>query len=146
MCIFCQIVKGKIPSDTVYEDREVLAFLDIMPVNPGHTLVIPKEHYETILDIPAGVVARISEVLPHVARAVMGATGAPGFNILINNYPAAGQVVPHAHFHIVPRFADDGLRLWPGKKYKEGGAGKISAAVRSLLVGKGQDSSQADNH
>lgn len=118
-CLFCKIVSGEIPSHKVYEDDKFLAFLDINPVNLGHTLVIPKDHYETLFDTPDGVLSEILPIAKKIARVVMEVTGAGGFNLNQNNYSVAGQVVDHLHFHIVPRFEDDGLELWPGEQYED---------------------------
>ena len=119
-CLFCKIVKGEIPSAKIYEDDYVYAFLDIGPVNKGHTLVIPKQHYETFLDIPDDIVSKLAVALKKIADAVMKGVDADGFNIGMNNYEAAGQVVKHAHFHIMPRFRGDGLKLWPQGSYSDG--------------------------
>ncbi len=117
-CIFCKIVKGEIPSTRVYEDGKVLAFLDIGPVSKGHTLVIPKNHYKTIMDIPDDVLKDLILVVKRVSGAVIDAIGAKGINVGINNHEAAGQSVPHAHFHVMPRHEADGLTLWPQGKYR----------------------------
>ncbi len=117
-CIFCDILQKKLPADIVYEDEKSLVFLDINPVQPGHCLVVPKEHYEDVLSMPEELAARLFEVTQRVARAVKQALGAEGINISINNGSAAGQVVFHTHFHIIPRYQSDGLKLWPGSQYK----------------------------
>lgn len=117
-CIFCKIARREIPSAIVYEDQYALAFLDINPVAYGHALVIPKNHYETISDIPEAKMAELAKAVRRVASAVMKATGAHGLNVMQNNGRAAEQLVPHMHFHIIPRFEDDGLMSkWPVKKY-----------------------------
>jgi histidine triad (HIT) family protein len=121
-CIFCKIVKGELPSYKVYEDAKLLAFLDISPVNPGHVLLIPKHHHKDFLDMPDELVATLFTAAKRISEAVVAASGAAGFNIGMNNGTAAGQAVFHAHLHIMPRLADDGLHLWPGKKYAEGEA------------------------
>ncbi len=120
MCIFCKIIRGEIPSSKVYEDDEILAFLDIMPVHKGHTLVIPKQHYETILDTPDELLQKIITVVKKVGGAVIKAAQTDGFNVLQSNNETAGQVVPHLHFHIIPRHVDDNLKFWPQGKYNEG--------------------------
>ena len=101
-CIFCAIAEGEIPSFKVYEDDVALAYLDINPFSFGHTLVIPKVHTEGLLDTPdetlAAVLARVKKIAAHIKTALP----CDGFNILQNNGPAAGQTVPHLHFHIVP--------------------------------------------
>ena len=103
-CVFCAIAAGAIPSFKVYEDELVVAYLDINPFTKGHTLVIPKEHSQGLLDTPdellAAIVARVKKVAAHVKAALP----CEGFNILQNNGEAAGQTVKHIHFHIVPRY------------------------------------------
>lgn len=117
-CIFCDIVEAKIPSNRVFEDNDFLAFLDIAPVGKGHTLLIPKEHYETIMDLPDDLLKGLSVRLKQIAKSVMQAAKADGISISQSNREAAGQVVPHIHFHIIPRFAGDGLKQWPQRKYE----------------------------
>ena len=100
-CIFCKIIAGEIPSSTIYEDDQVVAFLDISQVTPGHTLVVPKQHFRNLLEMDAGI-----------ARKVMKATGAAGMNILNNNEEIAGQTVFHTHVHLAPRYEEtDGLQI-----------------------------------
>lgn len=117
-CIFCKIVAGTIPCAKLFESEDVLAFLDIAPVSPGHALVIPKAHVENLLDLPAGLGEVLLAAAKQVGRAVMQATAAEGLNLQMNNFEAAGQIVPHAHLHLVPRRAGDGLTLWPQYPYK----------------------------
>lgn len=119
-CIFCKIIKGEIPSTKIYEDDEFYAFLDIKPINKGHTLVIPKTHCRNLMDFPKSQETDLMEFLKKVAKAVVKGVGADGFNLGMNNEPAAGQVVFHAHFHIIPRFDNDGLSSWPDKEYEDG--------------------------
>ena len=114
-CIFCKIVKGEIPSAKVYEDKNILAFLDITPVNFGHTLVIPKEHYKNIHDTPDDVLAKLFPVVKKIADAVKKGMAVEGINIGMNNGEAAGQVVSHFHIHVMPRSPNDGHKLWHGK-------------------------------
>ncbi|MFH0808942.1 MAG: HIT family protein [Pseudomonadota bacterium] len=114
-CIFCDIVRGNAAAERIYEDQDILAFLDINPVNPGHALVIPRDHHETYLDLPDALLAPLGMALRRVAAAVLRTTGAGGLNLVMNNYRAAGQLVPHVHWHVVPRHPDDGLRHWPGR-------------------------------
>ena len=131
-CIFCKIIKGEIPCSKVYEDGKVLAFLDIGPVSKGHTLVIPKEHHETMVDVPDDLLKEVIVVVKRLSKAVKESTNADGFNILMSNHEAAGQVVPHAHFHIIPRLSSDGLKHWPQGKYDEG----EMDAVKEKIVSK----------
>lgn len=116
-CIFCKIVSGDIPSAKVFESETCLAFLDIAPVNPGHTLVLPKGHYPTLMDIPEELGGDMMATLSKLGKAVMEATGADGINLMQNNHEAAGQEVHHVHFHLIPRHSDDGLKLWPQAGY-----------------------------
>ena len=131
-CIFCEIVAGKLPCAKVYEDENCLAFLDINPLNEGHTLIIPKEHHERLTDMTGEEVAAVLRKAPEIARAVVAVTGAPGFNLFQTNGAVSGQVVPHVHFHIVPRHAGDGLGFrWNPGKYKEGEMDKLCEAIRT---------------
>ena len=116
-CVFCKIAKGEIPADKIYEDDNFFAFLDINPVNPGHVLVVPKNHYENIYSAPDEILCDIGSLVKKISIAVKQGVNADGINIIMNNESAAGQIVSHAHFHIIPRFADDGLRHWIGKPY-----------------------------
>lgn len=116
-CIFCKIVRGEIPCSKVYESETCLAFLDIAPVNKGHALVLPKAHHPTIWDTPAELGSGLMDALGAVSTAVRKATGADGVNVMQNNLEAAGQLVPHLHFHVIPRFEDDGLELWAQAQY-----------------------------
>jgi histidine triad (HIT) family protein len=122
-CIFCKIVKGEVPCCKIYEDKDVLVFLDIFPVHKGHTLVIPKTHYALITDVPEKEFTKLMAALHKVTAAVVKATRAEGFNIINNNSKAGHQEVPHVHFHVIPRYSDD-PRLyskdWPMKKYDDG--------------------------
>ena len=111
-CIFCKIIAGEIPSSKVYEDEKVLAFLDISQVTPGHTLVVPKEHFRNVLDMDADSTSQLFARVPDIARKVMKATGAAGMNIINNNEEIAGQTVFHTHVHLVPRYSDaDDLKI-----------------------------------
>lgn len=106
-CIFCQIINNEIPSFKVYEDDDVLAFLDINQVTPGHTLVISKQHYTNIFDIPKETFVKVQKVVYDLTKDIVDKMGAEGANILSNNNAVAGQTVMHYHTHIIPRYADD---------------------------------------
>ena len=111
-CIFCKIIAGEIPSSKVYEDDQVVAFLDISQVTPGHTLVVPKQHFRNLLEMDAGSASQLFARVPDIARKVMKATGAKGMNILNNNEEIAGQTVFHTHVHLAPRYDEtDGLQI-----------------------------------
>ena len=117
-CIFCKIVAGELPADKIYEDEKSLVFLSIGPINKGHALVIPKEHYNDYLDTPDELLVHLTQVGKKVAQAVKQATGANGINFGVNNGVAAGQLIFHTHLHIIPRFNNDGLKSWPDKEYE----------------------------
>ena len=116
-CIFCRISKGEIPCAEVYADDQVLAFLDLNPQKPGHTLVIPRRHYADLFAVPAKEFSVIFPVIQKVGKAVLAATRAAGLNVLQNNHPVAGQSVFHVHWHLVPRHEADGLAHWPMGQY-----------------------------
>ena len=132
-CIFCRIIKGQIPCTKVYEDSYVLAFLDIGPVNKGHTLVIPKEHYETIFDMPDSLLCLVASAAKKVSKAIKEGIGCDGINVIQSNCRASGQLVPHYHAHIIPRLETDGLKHWPQGKYKEGEAAQVAEKIRKAL-------------
>ena len=110
-CIFCQIIKGELPATKVYEDDLVLAFLDIAPINKGHTLVIPKSHHNSVTTVSQEELGAMMTIGTKIGAALMRATDSDGFNLLLSNGTCAGQVVPHAHLHVVPRHAEDGISL-----------------------------------
>lgn len=132
-CIFCKIIKGEIPSAKVYEDDKVFAFLDIAPIQKGHTLVIPKEHAKDIHEISEESMQDLGPALKKIADAVKKATGCGGINVMQSNGSAAGQAVWHIHFHIIPRFEDDGLPMWPQGKYEEGEMQEIREMIAKHL-------------
>jgi histidine triad (HIT) family protein len=133
-CIFCKIIRKEIPSENfVYENDTIVAFLDIHPSNPGHTLVVPKAHYSDLLDTPDDVLAEILVKTKKIAPAVMKAVNAQGFNTIFNTKPAAGQVIFHTHMHIIPRFTNDGLKHWPDKHLSAEEMKKIKKDIVSVL-------------
>mmetsp|Transcript_14804 Transcript_14804/g.17885 ORF Transcript_14804/g.17885 Transcript_14804/m.17885 type:complete len:148 (-) Transcript_14804:410-853(-) len=113
--IFKKIIAGEIPSYKIFETEHALAFLDAFPVTRGHSLLIPKASgYATVMDMPPDVAANVLKELPRLAKAVKDATGCEGVSIQQNNGAASGQVVFHAHFHVIPRFEGDELIKWKG--------------------------------
>jgi histidine triad (HIT) family protein len=133
-CIFCKIIRGEIPSARVLENETVLAFLDINPVSKGHTLVIPKDHYATFPEMPAEVIAALGQALQKIGEAVKSQLNSAGFNILLNNDRAAGQLIDHSHFHLIPRNLGDGVMEWPPvRPYAEGEMEAVRAALESEL-------------
>lgn len=117
-CIFCKIVNREMPAATIHETDDFLAFVNTQPVNFGHSLVIPKNHFSNIYDLPKEVLEKLGEELQKVSIGIKKAMKAEGINVDMNNDAAAGQVIFHAHFHIIPRFQEDGLEHWPGRKYE----------------------------
>ncbi|MEG0328808.1 MAG: HIT family protein [Longicatena sp.] len=107
MCIFCQIVNKEIPSYCIYEDEQVMAFLDISQVTKGHTLIIPKKHVESLLDCDDEILVHMSKVAKMLANRITERTQAKGMNILSNIHEIAGQSVPHFHIHLIPRYQND---------------------------------------
>jgi histidine triad (HIT) family protein len=133
-CVFCKMVAGQIPVTKIYEDDVVLSFLDIGPVSDGHTLVIPKQHFEKLHQCPAEILGRIVSHLGKIAAAVAKAMNSDGYNVLCNNGRAAGQLVEHLHFHIIPRNSGDGVfDRWPAYKYEKGKIEKIAVKIRENL-------------
>jgi histidine triad (HIT) family protein len=133
-CVFCKMVAGEIPATRIYEDEAVLAFLDIGPISDGHTLVIPKQHCTKVHECPPEVLSAVAARLGKIAKAVVTAMKADGYNVLANNGGAAGQVVEHLHFHIIPRKTGDKvLKGWPSYKYETGRIEEIAARIRGGL-------------
>lgn len=111
-CVFCKIANKIIPSTIIYEDDILMAFLDISPVSYGHTLVIPKAHYDTFLSVPKDVVHKAFDLAQRIGQVQIKQLGAKGVNVLTNCYEAAGQAIPHFHIHVIPRYeANDGFKL-----------------------------------
>tara|TARA_Y100000310_G_scaffold294809_1_gene325581 strand:- start:404 stop:811 length:408 start_codon:yes stop_codon:yes gene_type:complete len=132
-CTFCKIIKGEIPCSKIYEDDKAFAFLDIAPVNKGHALVIPKEHYESFEDLPDDLLEYLIKLVRKVSKAVKKGTNADAYNIGMNVGKAAGQLVFHAHWHIIPRFNDDGLKTWPQKEYEDKEMDKFKEKIIRFL-------------
>jgi histidine triad (HIT) family protein len=107
-CIFCQIVDKKIPSQILFENDTNLAFLDIFPISNGHTIVIPKNHYNNLEDFPSGELTDLFKVVKHLSNKIYEKLKIDGYNILQNNFSAAGQIINHFHVHIIPRRREDG--------------------------------------
>ncbi len=131
-CIFCKIIKGEISCQKVYEDEITFAFLDINPVNIGHTLVLPKEHFENIYDLPEEIAAHLIKVIKKISI-TLKKLGAEGTNIAMNNGAVAGQAVFHSHTHVIPRLKGDGLAPWPTRKHKEGEMEETAKKIISAL-------------
>jgi len=143
-CIFCKIIAGHIPCHKLYEDDDILAFLDVGPLSPGHTLLIPKGHYQAVDHMPADIGAAVGRCLPALSRAILKATGSTDWNLLQNNGEPAGQEVMHVHFHLIPRVAGTDLhnptlghglpkRAWPAVQIDHAEAGQLAEAIRLEL-------------
>ena len=134
-CIFCKIVAGEIPAHVVYRDDNFIAFLDIAPVAPGHTLLVPTAHVAALHEAPVAHLAGLSIVLPAVAAAVVQAAGADGWNLLANTGECAGQLVQHVHFHLIPRRASETTRLvnWRPRKATEDALAEMRRRITSAL-------------
>jgi histidine triad (HIT) family protein len=134
-CIFCKIVNKEIPSTKVYEDEKILSFMDINPNNKGHCLVITKKHYETLNDIPENELKELILIVQKVSKAVVNATSCHGFNVVMNNKKASGQLVPHVHFHVIPRFDNDNVMgKWKTTKYNEHELEEYGNAIKKKIL------------
>ena len=133
-CVFCKIVAGQIPVTKVFEDDVVLAFLDIGPISDGHTLVVPKQHFEKLHDCDARLLSQVGSRLGKIAGAVAAGMSCDGYNVLCNNGRAAGQLVEHLHFHIIPRKTGDGIfNRWPSFTYPQGKAEELAGKICAKL-------------
>lgn len=133
--VFTKILAGEIPCHRVYEDGQVLAFLDIGPLSPGHTLVIPKEPAETLDALSDESAAAIGRVLPRICRAVKEATGVEDYNVLENNGRAAHQFVRHVHFHVIPKYPDGrGLGVgWDAQELDDTAAKRLAEKIAGAI-------------
>lgn len=132
-CIFCKIINREIPAEIVYEDENVLAFLDIRPTTTGHTLVIPKRHTETLLESGEDTLSQMLPAIKKVALGVLAATKALGFNLGCNTGEAAGQIVFHLHFHIIPRYENDGLVPWQHRDSDERSRRELAEEIKKHI-------------
>jgi histidine triad (HIT) family protein len=134
-CTFCSILAGDLPAHVVLDDEVVLAFLDVRPLFPGHVLVVPRDHVETLADLPLGAVGPYFERVQRVSEAVRTGTGAQGTFVAMNN--TVSQSVPHLHTHVVPRTKGDGLRgfFWPRTRYEDDGhAAAVASSIAQALA------------
>ncbi|MGN6347154.1 MAG: HIT family protein [Candidatus Nitrosocosmicus sp.] len=116
-CIFCKIINKSIPNATIYENEKFIAFLDKYPINYGHSLIVPKNHFNTILDMPTDLVCEMYSLVPQIAKAIITSIDGNGFNVSQNNGRSANQIIPHVHVHIVPRFDIEKTKgQWPMRK------------------------------
>lgn len=131
--IFAKIIAGEIPCIKIYEDADTFAFLDIQPNAIGHTLVVPKVRYENIHELPDEIASAMFRTVKKIAGATKTALNSDGTKIIMNNGSASGQVVFHAHIHIIPRFEGDKFRSGEHLKYKDGEAGAVAAKIRAEI-------------
>jgi histidine triad (HIT) family protein len=133
-CLFCKMVAGQIPVTKIYENDVILAFLDIGPISDGHALIIPKQHFDKLDECPPELLAKVASHLGKIAKAVSATMHSDGYNVLCNNGRAAGQVIDHLHFHIIPRNSgDDVFNRWPSYKYPDGKIDEIADRIREKL-------------
>lgn len=128
-CIFCKVLNKEINSHPVYENDLVLAFLDVLPMSPGHTIIIPKEHYPDLESLPEDVLAEMSRVIKLIGKAMMKGLEVEGYSVFLDNKSAANQHVPHVHFHLVPRKEGDGFERWAQSAYEEGEAEFVATKI-----------------
>lgn len=134
-CVFCKIARGQVPARRIYEDDVCVAFLDIGPLAEGHTLIIPRQHFRDIRDIPPDVLAAVMSPMPMLASALMRTTDATGINMLHNTGLTAGQAVFHYHVHLIPRVEGDGLGfIWNAGKYEDDRADELQAQLVEALA------------
>ena len=132
--VFCKIIAGDIPSVKIYEDELVYAFLDISPINLGHTLVIPKEHHQSASTIPEEVAGRMFHIGSRIGIAMKRELDIDGYNLHLADGTAAGQVVMHAHLHVIPRGVEDGFRWnWRQLKYEDGQMAEYAEKITKRL-------------
>lgn len=132
MCVFCKIVNGEIPAYKVYEDNDFLAFLDISQATFGHTLVVPKKHYDNIFAFEEEKAAEMMKVVLKLSKKLKSALGIDALNVLNNNGPLAGQSVNHVHIHLIPRYQNDGVIMkFPENKLTEEEFKKLLSKINS---------------
>ena len=133
-CIFCKIIDGKIPAAKIYEDNTVFSFLDIMPANKGHCLVVPKRHSVTLIEMSEDDLVATVKAAKKIASALSLSFGNGSFNIVMNNGKEAGQLVNHAHIHIIPRFQKDRLRIkWSHVKYDDNEIKEYAEKIKKFI-------------
>ena len=136
-CLFCKIISGEIPSQKVYEDEDVLAFLDINPIAPGHVQLIPKAHFLNMAEASGESLRSLISVAPKIAKAICESLDYKGYNFTTNNGGVAGQEVMHLHFHIIPRKKDDGHPNFIRGGYEDGQMEEIALKIKKTLSAKG---------
>jgi len=135
-CVLCKIIEGELPSFKIYEDSKFLAILDIHPAAKGHALIFSKNHYEHFTEVPDTLLVEWIKIIKKVATALVKATKSQSFNIIENDGRIAGQLIPHVHFHIIPRSKDDGIRIdkWTGMKYEDKEVKEAMNSIRKAMA------------
>ena len=134
-CIFCGIIEKKSEAEILFEDEDLISILDIRPLNYGHSLVIPKAHYENFISVPDEAHKKLITGVKRISQALVESLQPDGFNIIVNSGTAAGQTVFHFHYHIIPRFADDGFRPKLNlKNYREGVMREFADKIRESVI------------
>ncbi len=129
-CLFCKIINNEIPSFKIYEDDEVLGFMDIHPISEGHALIVPKKHYKDFLAMDASVSEAVIRAAQKIGNKMIKELGIDGFNFSTNQGRAAGQEIFHVHFHIIPRKDNDGLVSWPNHETTQEEIKKIAERIK----------------
>ncbi len=133
-CVFCKIINNEIPTERIFEDENVLAFMDIRPVSRGHALVIPKKHSRDILEADEQDLHKTILAARKIADTITKATGAEGFTISTNRGEAAGQTVFHLHFHLIPRYVADGLQPWPHQETEHTTRAELAELIKKQFT------------
>lgn len=132
-CLFCKIIKKEIPSEIIYEDKDIIAFLDITPENPGHTLIVPKNHSKNIFETSKEDASLLIESTKMLAPKIMKAVKAQGFNTQINTNKEAGQIIFHTHLHLIPRFKNDDMKFLGRSTIKPRPLNEVAKDIKKVL-------------
>lgn len=133
-CIFCKIANGSIPSATIYENSDFKVILDVSPATKGHSLILPKEHFDNIFDMDAETAAKLFALAAVAARAMKGVLDCEGLNIIQNNGEIAGQTVNHFHMHLIPRYVNDGVKVeWQHLEFEQEELASIASSIKKNI-------------
>lgn len=132
-CLFCKIIAGEIPCHKIFEDDLTLAFLDIKPLNPGHALVIPKNHSEHLLETSIEDARAIMNTAKKITPVIMQSVGANGCNVTCNIGHSAGQIIFHTHVHVIPRYDDDGFKSWQRDGEVSDGLAEVAERIKERI-------------
>ncbi len=131
--IFSQIANGEVPAEIIWQDDTFIAFLDVLPIQLGHTIVAPKRQVATLEDLTKEELGGLLVAVQKIGEAMLKGLNVKGYSIFLDNKDAANQHIPHVHFHVVPRAEGDGLGRWPQTAYDEGVAGQYAANIREAI-------------